>query len=168
VLLYDAETTPYLRERFTWIGTWRGPRSRALDFLRALLATRHLVLVAVGPPAAPLGYRVVDSNNPSTTARPLVLDERDVLGHERAEGMYVITTLRVHDAVDPDRMRQALSMFTTGRLQSVRGSASLVVADWAPVVATMKRALDEINAIAESSAAHEESPAPRVDRASAR
>jgi hypothetical protein len=173
VLLYDEQTRPDLRERFTWLGTWRGPRSRALDFLRALLATRELVAVPIGPSVAPWGYRIASMNDPSLRTRPIVLEEDEVLAHGDLAGTYVLTVLHVHEDLDRGRARQALSTLTTstanlGRIHDVEGTRAIVVADWAPLVATMKRALDEINAIAESSAGREKPRAPRGGPASAR
>lgn len=150
IVLYDEATNQKLRSRLTWVGTWRVPTSRVLDFARSVLFAHNMVLVPLGPQEGVPSYALLDQNNPQVKAHPVFLREQEVLGYADCDGLYVVTVLRLRDIVDSGRARQALSTMTTqtaniGRIQDVPGGRAILVADFAPTVAAMKRVLDEVN-----------------------
>lgn len=152
VVLYDTLTNQKLKTTdVEWFGTWRVPTSRLVDAVRAVLHHENLLLVPIGLGGEGEAYFVQDQNNPVIKGRPVWLPETEVLAHEECDGLYVVTTLRVRDMVDTSRVRQALTSMTTmsasiGRIQDVPGGRTILIGDFAPVVAAMKRVVDEINA----------------------
>jgi hypothetical protein len=150
-LFYDETTNQKIKTaRVQSVGNWRVPRSRLLDAVRAALSMQSLVLVPVGAQAEGGAWFVLDNNNAVSRNHPVVLRENEVLGYADCDGLFVVTTFRVRDTVDTGRMRQALTALLTqsaggGRIQDVPGSRTVLVADFAPVVAAMKRVVDEVN-----------------------
>lgn len=140
--------------RIEWAGTLRVPRLRLLDAARALLAHHSLVLVPVGPEEGTETWMVLDMANPMVKSRPTWIPEEEVLAYADCDGLYVCTTLRIRDTVDTQRVRTALTPLATttagiGRVQDVPGTRHVILGDFAPVVAAMKRLVDEINRLAE-------------------
>jgi hypothetical protein len=154
VFLYDEGTNPKIRTaRVQYVGAWRVPRSRVLDTVRTAFATNNLVLVPVGTPEQSGAWAVLDQNNPAVKSKPVYVPENELLGYADCDGLYVVTSLRVRDTVDISRVRQALTAITSvvaggGRIQDVPAARTIVVADFAPVAAAMKRLVDEMNRIA--------------------
>jgi hypothetical protein len=77
------------------------------------------------------------------------LDDAEVRDYADRDGFYVVANLHVPDGVDAISVRNALAVQSTqtaglGRIADVRGSRSIVVLDFAPVVASMKRAIDSL------------------------
>jgi hypothetical protein len=154
IVVYDLVTNQKLKlARVQWVGTWRVPSSRLVDAVRAALHQQAMVMMPMDVGGTAEAYAVVDMNNPVVKTRPTWIPESEVYAHEVCDGLYVLTTLRVRDIVDTARVRQALTLLTTqtasiGRVQDVPGGRAIVVGDFAPVVAAMKRVVDEINASA--------------------
>ncbi|MCE9636354.1 MAG: hypothetical protein K8T90_11680 [Planctomycetes bacterium] len=151
VIAYDPVGNQKLRTtRFEWAGTWRVQTSRLIDALRSILATSNQVIMPMSLGGDGAGYMIYDQNNPLMKMGVEWVPESRVLGYEHADGKYIVTVLRVRDMVDTVRLRQALTSQTTqiasiGRIQDVPGGRGIVVSDFAPVVAAMKRIVDEVN-----------------------
>jgi hypothetical protein len=150
-ILYDSHNATFKQARVEFIGEHLVDESELFDWLQAVLSYRKLVLVPVGPrsPEGRVQWCVMDMADPSLKSKPVFIDEADVEGLADRDGLYVVTSLRVRDTVDVQRARNALSPLSTatagiGRIQDV-GRRFLVVGDFAPVVAAMKRMLDRIN-----------------------
>jgi hypothetical protein len=127
------------------------PEEQLFDWLQAVLSYRKLVLVPVGPksPDGKQQWFVMDQADPNLKSRPVWIDESEVSDYADRDGLYVVTTLRVRDTLEPVRARNALSPLSTatagiGRIQD--NGRFLIVGDFAPVVAAMKRLLDRMNA----------------------
>jgi hypothetical protein len=157
-ILYDGTNATFKQAKIEFLapgGAIEMPASEFFPFLQAVLSYRKLVLVPVGPKLAngEQAWFVMDLADPSLKSRPVFLDESEVLEYADRDGLYVVTTLRVRDTVDAIRARNALSPLSTatagiGRIQDM-GGRFLIVGDFAPVVAAMKRLLDRINAESE-------------------
>jgi hypothetical protein len=118
----------------------------------------------------------MDQADPSLKSRPTYIDESQVFDYADRDGLYVVTALRVRDTVDATRVRNALSPLSTatagiGRIQDMGGAGGsryLIVGDFAPVVAAMKRVLDVVNAGTPPSAAVQRAapaaPAAKTDK----
>lgn len=151
VIAYDSNTNQRLKSsRFESVGTWRVQSSRLIDALRSILATSNQVIMPMSLGGDGAGYMIYDQNNPLMKMGVEWVPESRVLGYEHADGKYIVTVLRVRDIVDTGRLRQALTSQTTqtaalGRIQDVPGGRGIVVSDFAPVVAAMKRIVDEVN-----------------------
>ena len=154
VLIYDpASNTKLMTAKLQALGTWRVPRSGLLDMCRAALTHQNLMIVPVGSSVGGEVLSVLDMNNPMVKTSPTWVPENEVLGYARCDGLYIVTTFRIRDTVDTARVRNALTSLTTqtasiGRVQDVPGGRALVVGDFAPVVAVMKRIVDQINLMA--------------------
>ena len=152
VISFDATSQVFKQARLDWTGPIVIPEARLFDWYQAMLAQRKLVLIPVGPALASGGHvwQILDQADPQLRSRPTYIDESEVYDYADRDGLFVTTALRVRDTVDATRVRNALQLLVTqtagiGKLQDL-GSRFLVVADFAPVVASMKRILDRINA----------------------
>ena len=165
-ILYDGGNATFKQAKVEFIGAHVIPESELFAWLQAVLSYRKLVLVPVGPksPDGKQQWFVMDQADPSMKSRPYFIEESEVFDFAERDGLYVTTTLRVRDTVDPTRARNALSPLSTatagiGRIQD--NGHFLIVSDFAPVVASMKRLLDRINAETPPSAAfHPPAPPP--------
>jgi hypothetical protein len=151
-ILFDSTNATFKQAKVEFVGEHVVGRDQFFPWLQAVLSYRKLVLVPVGPksPDGAQQWLVMDQADPNLKSRPVFIDEGDVFDYADRDGLYVVTTMRVRDTVDTTRVRNALSPLSTqtagiGRIQDLPGSF-LVVGDFAPVVAAMKRILDRINA----------------------
>lgn len=168
-ILYDNANATFKQAKLEFVapgGAIEMPASDFFPFMQAALSYRKLVLVPVGPRLAngEQAWFVMDMADPNLKSRPVFLDESEVLEYAERDGLYVVTTLRVRDTVDLTRARNALSPLSTatagiGRIQDL-GARFLIVGDFAPVVAAMKRMLDRINAETPPSAVRPAPPPP--------
>ena len=178
-ILYDNTNATFKQAKIEFIaaqGALEMPASDLFAWAQAALAYRKLVLVPVGPKLAngEQAWFIMDQADPNLKSRPVYLDENEVLDYADRDGLYVVATLRLRDTVEPTRARNALSPLSTatagiGRIQDLgAGSRSLIVGDFAPVVASMKRLLDRINAETPPPPAHPrpcpECAAPKQDK----
>ncbi len=150
--LYDSGNATFKQAKVEFVGAHVIRQKDLFAWLQAVLAYRKLVVVPVGPKSADGNQQwlVMDQADPNLKSRPVFLDEGDVADYSERDGLYVVTLLRVRDTVDLTRVRNALSPLSTqtagiGRIQDT-GGRHLIVGDFAPVVASMKRMLDRINA----------------------
>jgi hypothetical protein len=163
-ILYDGNNATFKQAKVEFVGAHVIAESDLFAWLQAVLSYRKLVLVPVGPksPDGRSQWFVMDQADPNLKSRPMFIDESQIFDVEDRDGLYVVTTLRCRDTVDTTRVRNALSPLSTqtagiGRIQDIPGSRVLIVGDFAPVVAAMKRSLDIINANSPPSAVR---PAP--------
>jgi hypothetical protein len=150
--LYDSGNATFKQAKVEFVGAHVVRQKDLFAWLQAVLAYRKLVIVPVGPKTADgkQQWLVMDQADPNLKSRPVFVDESDVFDYAERDGLYVVTLLRVRDTVDLNRVRNALSPLSTqtagiGRIQDT-GGRHLIVGDFAPVVASMKRMLDRINA----------------------
>jgi general secretion pathway protein D len=92
----------------------------------------------------------MDQADPNLKSRPVYIEEDEIDAYADRDGLYVVTTLTLHNISDTTRVRNALSPLSTatagiGRIQDIAGSRSLIVGDFAPVVAAMKKLLGYID-----------------------
>ena len=167
-ILYDSTNATFKQAKVEFVGTPEMDETELFAFVQAALSYRKLVLVPVGPKLVGGGYAwfIMDMADPNLKSRPVFLDESEVLDYADRDGLYVVTTLRLRDTVDAVRARNSLSPLSTatagiGRVQD-NGGRFLIVGDFAPVVAAMKRLLDRINAETPPSAVR---PAPAPPKA---
>ena len=91
-----------------------------------------------------------DMIHPAARQHTVDIAEAQAPAFADCDGLLVCTTFRVRDMVDTSRLRQALVVLATqqaaiGRVSDVPGRRILLETDLAPVVASMKRVVDEVN-----------------------
>ena len=150
-IFYDQTNATFKQAKVDFHGTLEMTVADLFAFAQAALSYRKLVLVPIGPKLnnGQQAWTVMDQADPNMKSRPVFLEENEVFDYAERDGLYVTTTLRVRDTVDVVRARNALSPLSTatagiGRIQDM-GGRFLIVSDFAPVVAAMKRLLDRIN-----------------------
>jgi hypothetical protein len=178
-ILYDGSNATFKQAKIEFLAPGAAiemPASEFFAFVQAALSYRKLCLAPVGPHLAngEQSWFVMDMADPSLKTRPVFIDESEVFAYGDRDGLYVVTTLRLRDTVDANRARNALSPLSTatagiGRIQDMgSGGRSLIVGDFAPVVASMKRLLDRINAETSPPPAHPgpcaECAAPKAEK----
>jgi hypothetical protein len=181
-ILYDSTNAAIQRTRIDCtLGSHDVDESELFDWLQAVLSCCKLVVVPVGP-ASPDGRPrwVVreETGDASRKGRPAYVEEGEIEKYADRAGLYVVTRLHVRDTVDTARARDALSLLCTppdsqskdacggpgiGRIRELPGTRDLIVGDFAPVVAAMKRVLDVINANTPPLAGRAPAPATKAE-----
>jgi general secretion pathway protein D len=153
-ILYDSGNAAFKQTKIEFVGAHVIAESRLFEWLQAVLSYRKLVLVPVGPksPDGKQQWFVMDQADPNLKSRPVYIDEQEIYDYADRDGLYVVTTLSLEHISDTTRVRNALSPLSTqtagiGRIQDIPGSRSLIVGDFAPVVAAMKRLLSYIDKV---------------------
>jgi type II secretion system protein D len=152
-ILYDEGTNPKIKTaKVQFVGTHIVRERDLFSWLQAVLSFNNLVLVPVGPtsPDGKQQWFCLDQNNAAVKTKPVYIDEKDIYEFEDRDGLYVVTSLQLRYISDTARVRQALTALTStaaggGRIQDVPGSRSIIVGDFAPVVAAMKRLVEYID-----------------------
>ena len=153
-ILYDGTNQAVKTQKVEFVGTHVIPEDELFDWLQATLSFKKLVLVPVGPksPEGRQQWFVMDQADPMLRARPFYVDEKDIYKYQDRDGLFVVTTLTLKHISDTNRVRTALQLLVTqtagiGKIQDIAGSRALIVADFAPIVAAMKRLLDYIDVV---------------------
>ena len=151
-ILYEEQNAVIKSKKITFIGAQAVPKSRLFDWLQAVLSYHGLVLVPVGPkgPDGQQQWFALDQANANLTSRPVYIDENDILDYADRDGLYVVTSITLQNIKDTSRVRQALAQMSTktaglGRINDIQGSRSIIIGDFAPIVAAMKRLVDFID-----------------------
>jgi general secretion pathway protein D len=152
-ILFDSGNATFKQAKVEFIGEHIIRQKDLFDWLQAVLSYRKLVLVPVGPKSPGTGKQqwfVMDQADPNLKSRPVYIDESDIYNYADRDGLYVVTTLTLVHINDTTRVRNALSPLSTqtagiGRIQDIPGSRALIVGDFAPVVAAMKKLLSYID-----------------------
>jgi general secretion pathway protein D len=151
-ILYDATNATFKQAKVEFVGPHPIYVDELFDWLQAVLSYRKLVLVPVGPKGADgkQQWFVMDQADPNLKSRPVYIKETEIEKYADRDGLYVVTTLTLVHINDTTRVRNALSPLSTatagiGRIQDIPGSRALIVGDFAPVVAAMKRLLTYID-----------------------
>ena len=151
-ILYDGTNATFKQAKVEFTGVHPIAVDELFDWLQAVLSYRKLVLVPVGPkgPDGTQQWFVMDQADPNLKSRPVYIKETDIERYADRDGLYVVTTLTLENINDTTRVRNALSPLSTatagiGRIQDIPGSRALIVGDFAPVVAAMKRLLKYID-----------------------
>jgi hypothetical protein len=164
-ILYDGSNATFKHAKIEFVGRHVVAEEDLFAWLQAVLSYRKLCLVPVGPKSSDgkQQWFVMDQADPALKSRPVFIDESEVESYADRDGLYVVTSLRVRDTLDAQRARNALTPISTqtagiGRITD--HGRFLVVGDFAPVVASMKRLLDRINAETTPALATPPTPAP--------
>ncbi len=151
-ILYDSQNATFKQAKVEFVGPHLIAEDELFDWLQAVLSYRKLVLVPVGPksPDGKQQWFVMDQADPNLKSRPVYIEEDQIEDYADRDGLYVVTTLTLVHISDTTRVRNALSPLSTqtagiGRIQDIPGSRALIVGDFAPVVAAMKRLLQYID-----------------------
>jgi general secretion pathway protein D len=151
-ILFEGQNAVIKSKKIEFIGTQPIPKARLFDWLQAVLSYHGLVLVPVGPesPTGQQQWFALDQANANLTSRPVYIAEGDILDYADRDGLYVVTSITLKNIKDTGRVRQALSQMSTktaglGRINDIQGSRSLIIGDFAPIVAAMKRLVDFID-----------------------
>lgn len=151
-ILYDGTNATLKQAKVEFVGVHTIDVDELFDWLQAVLSYRKLVLVPVGPAGVDgkQQWFVMDQADPNLKSKPVYVDERTIEKYADRDGLYVVTTLTLENISDTTRVRNALSPLSTatagiGRIQDIPGSRTLIVGDFAPVVAAMKRLLKYID-----------------------
>ena len=147
-ILYDTHNAIIKGKKVSFTGTQRVARDESLGWLQDVCSTHGLVLIPHSVPKRNAWF-AVDQANPQTSTRPTFIAEDDLPDYVGRSGLYIVSVLTVPDGIEPGRVRQALSQLSTktaglGRINDVGEGISLIVADFAHIVATMRRTLDEM------------------------
>jgi type II secretion system protein D len=147
-ILYDSTNATVKQAKVEFVGQHSIDVDELFDWLQAVLSYRKLVLVPVGPKGVDgkQQWFVMDQADPNLKSRPVYIAEDSIEKYADRDGLYVVTTLTLKNISDTTRVRNALSPLSTatagiGRIQDIPGSRALIVGDFAPVVAAMKRLL---------------------------
>lgn len=153
-ILYDSGNATFKQAKVEFVGAHVIEEDQLFDWLQAVLSYRKLVLVPVGPksPDEKQQWFVMDQADPNLKSRPVYIKEDEIDDYADRDGLYVVTTLTLHNISDTTRVRNALSPLSTatagiGRIQDIAGSRALIVGDFAPVVAAMKKLLTYIDVV---------------------
>jgi type II secretion system protein D len=151
-ILYDSGNATFKQAKVEFVGQHVIEEDQLFDWLQAVLSYRKLVLVPVGPksPDEKQQWFVMDQADPNLKSRPVYIKETEIDDYADRDGLYVVTTLTLQNITDTTRVRNALSPLSTatagiGRIQDIAGSRALIVGDFAPVVAAMKKLLQYID-----------------------
>jgi len=146
---YEQQNAVIKGKKVVWFGPMDVARADLIAWLQDLGVSQGLVISPHGP-ADRRSYFVMDYANAWITAQPTFVNEDDLPALSGRVGLYVSCVMTLPDGVEPSRARQALSQLSTktaglGRVNEVGKTAGvLVVADFAAVVANMRRTLDEM------------------------
>lgn len=147
-ILFKGKNANITQTTVQWVGDVVLPEDRLFDWLQAVLSYHGLVLVPVGPKSevAPEQWFAMEQASTQLTARPVYITEDEVESYADRDGLYVVTSFNLKHISDTSRVRNALSPLLTktagiGRLNDIPGTRSLIVGDFAPIVAAMKKLL---------------------------
>jgi type II secretion system protein D len=154
-ILYDSGNATFKQAKVEFVGEHVIRQVDLFDWLQAVLSYRKLVLVPVGPKSpgtTKQQWFVMDQADPNLKSRPVYIKESEIENYADRDGLYVVTTLTLEHINDTQRVRNALSPLSTqtagiGRITDIAGSRALIVGDFAPVVAAMKRLLVYIDVV---------------------
>lgn len=152
-ILYDTSTNAKLKAaKVEWIGAHTIKERDLFDWLQSVLSYNGLILVPVGPsgPDGRQQWFCLDQNNAMVKSKPVYVKEEDIFDYADRDGYYIVTTVTLKHISDTGRVRQALTTLSTatgslGRIQDVPGSRAIIIGDFAPIVAAMKRLIEYID-----------------------
>jgi hypothetical protein len=167
-IVVDESMATYKQAKVDFTSDIAVPKSELFAWFQSMLIYRKLVVVPAGPVLenGEHAWVMMEMADPSLKSRPWIVAESEVASLENNDGLYIVTSLRLRDTVDAARARNALSTISTatagiGRVQD--SGRFLIVGDFAPVVATMKRLIDRMNAETPPSAVRP-APAPSAPK----
>lgn len=136
----------------------RGTRSEVIREVKGVLGLRRVLLhelVGTAGPclAATTDFRLECIGRAKAEPEPLELDGYPLSALDAMDGVWITTTLRLPQGMDPDVGRETLRRCSTGDLwgnvRFVQEAQLYVVRDFAPNVAVMARALRSSVAVAD-------------------
>jgi len=142
-IVYDPQAPQIARKKIEFVGTQTVPKKDLFAWFQSLLSFQRLILVPVGPKDYEQ-WMALDLNASQITNRPIFVPEDEIEAWADRDGVYIVSTITVKNMGDTSRARNALAQLSTrqiGRINDVPGNMSFVVADFAPVVASMYRLL---------------------------
>ncbi len=143
----------------------RCPASHAFEVVRTLLMSKEIVLIPMGPAAAPSWYAVSARELASSITlkmkpESVELNDSNLAEYEERDGLYISTAIKVENMENLHDARTALQCMVTanniGNVQEVPDAHCFVLTDFAPNVVAMVRAIRQMDAKAVR-------PAPRVE-----
>ncbi len=147
-IVYDEANATIRGRRVTLRGKLAVPRGDLVAWSADVAAVNGLALIPLGP-ADRRQFVLLDMANPVLSQTPEFVPEDELPEYAGRGGLYISSVLKLPAGVDTARVRQMLSQFSTrtaglGRVTDLSDTGSIVVSDFAHVVATMRRALDEM------------------------
>lgn len=147
-ILYEENNAIMKTRAVAVVGAVRVARSDLVAWAQDVCQIHGLVLVPWGP-ADRRAYVALDQANPSTTSAPQFVAEADLPAYAGRTGLFVLSVLSLPRGVDAAKARSALAQLSTktagmGRVSDIPDGHALVVADFAHIVASMRRLLDEM------------------------
>lgn len=145
---YERHNAVVKSKRVQIVGPVRVPRDDLLAWFQDTCFVDGLVAIPYGPQDR-RELVVLDQANANLTQHPVFVPEDELPELAGRTGVYVASVLTLPEGVDPARTRQALSQYSTktaglGRINDVADANALIVGDFASIVATMRRVLDEL------------------------
>lgn len=146
---YETLNQLVKHKRVAMVGPTRVARDDLIAWAQDTCLVGHLLLIPHGP-AERREYVVLDTANAKVTTLATFVTEDQLPALAHRSGLYVNSVLTLPDGLDPVRAVRALSVLSTktaglGRIANVAEDMGAVgVADFATVVANMRRVLDEM------------------------
>ena len=146
---YQAYNAVIKGKKVSWIRPMDVARTDLVAWVQDLAFFDGIVIVPQGPSDRG-SYVVMDVADANASGYPVFVPEDELAALAGRVGLYVTSVLTLPEGADPSRVRQALSQMSTkvaglGRLNDLgKDSRVILVADFAAVVANMRRTLDEI------------------------
>ena len=144
---YAAQSAVIKGKKVYWIGPMDVARADLVAWVQDLAFFDGIVILPHGPDDRG-SYAVKDFADGNMSSRAVFVPEDDLPALAGRVGLYVTSVLTLPEGADPSRVRNALRQMSTrtaglGRLNDVgQDSRVIVVADFASVVADMRRTLD--------------------------
>jgi len=145
---YEPYNAVVKSKKLEIVGPVRVPRDDLFAWFQDACFVDGLVAVPYGP-SDRREVVVLDQANANLTQHPDFVPEDALPELTGRTGLYVASVLTLPEGMDPARARQALSQYSTktaglGRINDIPDARALVVGDFASIVATMRRVLDEL------------------------
>ena len=145
---YEQHNAVVKSKRVSIVGDVKVPKDDLLAWFQDLCFVDGQIVLPYGPPDR-REFAVLDYANAHVTSTPIFIDEDDLPDLAGRTGIYVAAVLTLPEGVDAPLVRQALSQYSTktaglGRINDAADSSVLIVGDFAAIVATMRRVLDEM------------------------
>jgi hypothetical protein len=145
---YEQQNVVIKAKRVSIVGEVKVPKDDLLAWFQDVCAYDGLAARPYGPPDR-RELAVLDQVNAKLTSNPRFVTEDELPDLAGRCGEYVACVLTLPEGVDAPRVRQALSQYSTktaglGRINDAADAGVLIVGDFASIVATMRRVLDEM------------------------
>ncbi len=148
IVFWDTDSAIIHAKRIRFSGAPRIDRRDLIAWAQDVGAQHDLSIRPLGP-VSRQQWVAMDHASTRMTSNPQFISEDDLHEYQGREGVHIACALSLPEGVDGARARQALSQFSTkyagiGGISEIDSGHVLLVADFASIVARMRRLLDEM------------------------